>query len=76
MTQAQHVQPEPTLTSWDIGQYSTPEGAKGVALQIHSPTGVTVFFLPADYAKAVAAQIIANANQASSGLILPVGVGL
>lgn len=54
----------------NVGIAQLPQGMQVVLLHISSPEGNKFFFLPPDYAKATAEQMLETAEKASSGLIV------
>lgn len=63
----------PIPTNWAIDS-ATVGGKQFIAVTISDPSGNKVHWMEPEFAKEVAGLLLALANQASSGLILPPGV--
>lgn len=67
----------PTNEQWSIEAVTAqPIGTQLIMIQIASQNGIHVSFLTLDDAKAIAANLAAEATRATSGLILPPGTAL
>jgi hypothetical protein len=67
--QPQPIGPQPVPVTVTCGRVTMPDGTPGVALQLHTFTGVHVTFLPADFARQVANMLLVEAG----GIVLPTG---
>ena len=65
------VQPSPLPMQWIIATAIGQRGEKMVVLQLLTPQGSSVFFLPAESAMALGEQIYSEGQTAGSGLVVP-----
>lgn len=81
--QRQLVPPMPVPEAWFVDPYVYPDGQPGVQITVSGPTGITVHFMPRQYALNHAAELkktalrgpsimaVSEANARASGLVLP-----
>lgn len=67
----QAVGPSPVPLTVNVAAAQRGDGTKLIVLEVHSPTGAAVYFMPPDFAVTVAKMIADNAAVARSGLIVP-----
>jgi len=65
------VQPQPVNESWVVAPVTFEDGTKRVVIQIFSPTGTHVSFIPPEHCQSLGEQIIAVGRQAQTGLVIP-----
>ena len=68
----QIVQPQPVPVTTMVGSVDLPTGP-AVALQFHSPTGVSIYFLPRDAALEFASNVRAAAQTGPRLVAAPAG---
>lgn len=65
------VQPSPQPLQWILATATGRSGEKMVVLQLLTPQGSSVFFLPPDAALAMGTQMADEGQKATSGLVVP-----
>lgn len=65
------IQPAPLPIQWMLGSADLPDGSRAIVLQLITPAGTNLYFLPPDAADQFAEALKAQASQARSGLIIP-----
>jgi hypothetical protein len=65
------VQPQPLPMQWIVGGATMTTGEKMVVVQILSPQGTQVYFLPPEGAVAFGEQIAEEGRKSGSGIVVP-----
>lgn len=65
------VQPQPLPMQWIVGGATMTNGDKMVVLQILTPQGTQVYFLPPEGAEAFGKQIAEQGRELASGIVVP-----
>lgn len=63
--------PSPVAMSWTVEGVPQPGGGRVVRIMIHSPTGVDVFFLADENAKAIGAKMVEEASGVAIATSMP-----
>lgn len=61
----------PVNTAIQVGVAHGSDGTRLVQMNIHTPSGVQIVFMPADYANDVVGQLQAAVREAVTGLVVP-----
>ncbi len=65
------VRPSAVPMSTRLSQFQGPDGSIGVAFEVSTPVGVSVYFLTPEGAKSLGQQLVSMGTAGSAGLVVP-----